>query len=239
MTAGSRPSETFGTDSRSVTDLLYGARNARATDARFRAQPIGTTRRSRRSSATSPRCRAAPRRASRSSPRPSSRAQPADARISTARHRESSRAPRAHRGGPGRSHAARAGSSSTRTTFDATFYCASVTRCYPGRASGRGDRTPTPAERRLCCTLAHRGASPSPPRRSWSRSAASPPRAIVGARTLTDCVGKSYLVDDAIAIPLPHPSGASAWLNDPINRRRLGKALTHARREIARLDDPG
>ena len=36
-------------------------------------------------------------------------------------------------------------------TFYATFYCASVTRCYPGRtAGGRGDRTPTPAERRLC-----------------------------------------------------------------------------------------
>src|SRR5947199_108640 len=35
--------------------------------------------------------------------------------------------------------------------FYATFYCASVTRCYPGKpASGRGDRTPTPAEQELC-----------------------------------------------------------------------------------------
>src|SRR6059058_5259868 len=35
--------------------------------------------------------------------------------------------------------------------FYATFFCASVTRCYPGRAaSGRGDRTPTPRERDLC-----------------------------------------------------------------------------------------
>ena len=35
--------------------------------------------------------------------------------------------------------------------FYATFYCASVTRCYPGRpASGRGDRTPTTEEQRLC-----------------------------------------------------------------------------------------
>ena len=57
-------------------------------------------------------------------------------------------------------------------------------------------------------------------------------------RTLADCVGDSYRVDNAIAIPLPHPSGASSWLNDPVNRSRLGKALTHARREIARLDDP-
>src|SRR5207248_1429937 len=35
--------------------------------------------------------------------------------------------------------------------FYATFYCASVTRCYPGRAaSGRGDRAPAPREQDLC-----------------------------------------------------------------------------------------
>ena len=35
--------------------------------------------------------------------------------------------------------------------FYATFYCASVTRCYPGRAaSGHGDRTPDLAEQALC-----------------------------------------------------------------------------------------
>ena len=54
---------------------------------------------------------------------------------------------------------------------------------------------------------------------------------------MTDFVGKSYMLGDAIAIPLPHPSGASGWLNDPANRARLGKALTHVRRELARLGD--
>jgi len=35
--------------------------------------------------------------------------------------------------------------------FYETFYCASVTRCYPGRhPSGRGDRPATPAEVALC-----------------------------------------------------------------------------------------
>src|SRR5436305_2834374 len=35
--------------------------------------------------------------------------------------------------------------------FYASFYCASVTRCFPGPApSGRGDRTPTPREQELC-----------------------------------------------------------------------------------------
>jgi len=43
------------------------------------------------------------------------------------------------------------------------------------------------------------------------------------------------VLDDAIAVPLPHPSGASGWLNDETNRGRLGKALTHVRRELERL----
>ena len=121
--------------------------------------------------------------------------------------------------------------------FYATFYCASVTRCYPGRTAGRGDRTPTPAEQRLCASWREEELRLIRPTLVITVGGLAA-RAIVGARTLADCVGKSYLVDDAVAIPLPHPSGASAWLNDPVNRRRLGKALTHARREIARLDDP-
>ena len=35
--------------------------------------------------------------------------------------------------------------------FYSTFYCSSVTRCYPGRhPSGRGDRPPSPRELELC-----------------------------------------------------------------------------------------
>ena len=35
--------------------------------------------------------------------------------------------------------------------FYGTFYCVSVTRCYPGRhPSGRGDRPATPRELELC-----------------------------------------------------------------------------------------
>ena len=116
-----------------------------------------------------------------------------------------------------------------------TFYCGSVTRCYPGRpASGRGDRTPTPAEQRLCEFW-----------RDWELRLLRPElivtvgglalRRLLGVATLTDAIGKSYMRDDAIVIPLPHPSGASGWLNDRSNRARLGKALTHVRRELARL----
>ena len=60
-------------------------------------------------------------------------------------------------------------------------------------------------------------------------------RRLLGISTLNECIGKSYMRDGAIVIPLPHPSGASSWLNDQANRARLGKALTHVRRELQRL----
>ena len=75
----------------------------------------------------------------------------ASARTSSARRPASSRARSSGPGAaaPGRRSAA--GSSSTRTRSTTTFYCAAVTRCYPGRPpSGRGDRTPTPREQELC-----------------------------------------------------------------------------------------
>ena len=53
--------------------------------------------------------------------------------------------------------------------------------------------------------------------------------------SLTGAIGKSYLRGDTIVVPLPHPSGASGWLNDAQNRARLGKALAHVRRELARI----
>jgi uracil-DNA glycosylase family 4 len=121
--------------------------------------------------------------------------------------------------------------------FYATFYCASVTRCYPGRpTSGRGDRTPTPREQELCRYW-----------RDWELELLRPElvltvggmavKRLLGIASLTECIGKSYTLGDAIVIPLPHPSGASGWLNAPENKARLGKALTHVRREVARLGD--
>jgi uracil-DNA glycosylase family 4 len=120
--------------------------------------------------------------------------------------------------------------------FYATFYCASVTRCYPGRAgSGRGDRMPTPREQRLCAPWREHELRLLRPQLVVTVGGLAS-RRLLGIRKLTDAIGKSYAVEGAIVIPLPHPSGASGWLNDPTNRARLGKALTHVRREVSRLD---
>jgi uracil-DNA glycosylase len=119
--------------------------------------------------------------------------------------------------------------------FYATFYCASVTRCYPGRAlSGRGDRTPTPREQELCSFW-----------RDWELELLRPRlivtvgglalRRLLGLSSLTPCIGERYELDGTPVVPLPHPSGASGWLNDPANRERLATATALVRDELAQL----
>lgn len=118
-----------------------------------------------------------------------------------------------------------------------TSYCSAVTRCYPGRASsGRGDRTPTAREQALCAPWREQELRLLRPKLIVTVGGLAL-RRLLGLPALTDAIGKSYLLDEAILIPLPHPSGASGWLNDPQNRARLGKAATHVRRELSRLTE--
>ena len=119
--------------------------------------------------------------------------------------------------------------------FYRTFYCASVTRCYPGRAlSGRGDRTPTPREQELCSFW-----------KDWELELLRPRlivpvgglaiRRLLGISGLAECIGRRYELDGAAVVPLPHPSGASSWLNSPANRELTMRAAALVRRELARL----
>ena len=119
--------------------------------------------------------------------------------------------------------------------FYGTFYCASVTRCYPGKSpSGSGDRTPTPREQELCSFW-----------REWELRLIRPElilvvgglsaRRLLGIANLGESIGGRYELDGATAIPLPHPSGTSRWLNDPANRERLGEALAVVSEELRRL----
>ena len=120
-------------------------------------------------------------------------------------------------------------------TFYATFYCASVTRCYPGRSRpGEGDRTPTPREQELCSFWL-----------DWELELLRPQlivtvgglalRRLLGLTVLTESVGERYEREGAVVVPLPHPSGASGWLNAPANRARLDVALGVVQEELVRL----
>jgi uracil-DNA glycosylase len=119
--------------------------------------------------------------------------------------------------------------------FYATFYCASVTRCYPGRAvSGRGDRTPAPEEQRLCERWRDEELRLLRPRLVVTVGGLAA-RRLLGVRSVSESVGVRYELDGAVAIPLPHPSGASSWLNVPENRARVAEAVATIRAELARL----
>jgi uracil-DNA glycosylase len=118
--------------------------------------------------------------------------------------------------------------------FYATFYCCSVTRCYPGKSpSGRGDRAPTPRELLLCRPWLDnelRLLRPTLIVPVGSLAIAS----LLGPRRLADCVGARFSLGDATAIPLPHPSGASGWLNLPENRDRRERAIALVQDELAK-----
>jgi uracil-DNA glycosylase family 4 len=119
--------------------------------------------------------------------------------------------------------------------FYSTFYCASVTRCYPGRApSGSGDRTPTRREQELCSFWFE-----------WELRLLRPNlivavgglaiRRLLGIANL-ECIGTAFEYGVAVVIPLPHPSGVSRWLNVPANRARLDAAVALVRANLRPLD---
>ena len=122
--------------------------------------------------------------------------------------------------------------------FYDTFYCAAVTRCYPGKApSGRGDRTPTPQERALCAVWREHELRLLQPELIVTVGGLAA-RALLGRKSL-DCVGERCELNGVPAIPLPHPSGASGWLNSPANRELLAQATELLRAELGSLPVQG
>jgi uracil-DNA glycosylase len=121
-------------------------------------------------------------------------------------------------------------------SFYATFFCASVTRCYPGRAaSGRGDRTPTPREQELCQFWRDWELELLRPRLIVTVGGLALKRLLGVPGSLTDCIGSRFELDGIPVVPLPHPSGASSWPNVPSNKIRLERALALVHAELMRI----
>lgn len=114
-------------------------------------------------------------------------------------------------------------------------YRTSITKCFPGKAAtGAGDRRPSPPEVALCAPWLDAELALVRPRvillvgtlaieRFWGRV------------QLSDVVGKSRVDGQRVLIPLPHPSGASRWLNEPGHRTLLHRALRIVRRHVRSL----
>ena len=110
-----------------------------------------------------------------------------------------------------------------------------VMRCYPGRDPGaRGDRRPTPGQLTRCAP--------------WTDAVLrllDPPLLIpvgglaiaaqLGPARLADVVGRRFERDGRALIPLPHPSGASAWTNSAANRELIAQAVGLIGVELRRL----
>jgi len=121
-------------------------------------------------------------------------------------------------------------------TFRASQYMTSVTKCYPGKhAKGHGDRVPSKEEQALC--------------RAWLEQeiALIRPRLIIpigklaiglffdSKLQLEDVIGTQLEREGRVIIPLPHPSGASTWPNQPENAKRIQKAIRLIAKQRARL----
>jgi uracil-DNA glycosylase len=120
--------------------------------------------------------------------------------------------------------------------FYATFYCASVTRCFPGRLpSGGGDRRPTQREQELCSFWREWEFKLLRPRLILAVGGMAVYR-LLGLKDLAGCIGERFELGEALVVPLPHPSGQSRWLNAVENQALLERALDLIRAELARLE---
>jgi uracil-DNA glycosylase len=104
------------------------------------------------------------------------------------------------------------------------IYLSALARCFPGKAPGGGDRAPSRAMIANCRPHLSREFDLLRP------GVVAPVgglavRELLGIRRLSEAVGEIILRDGVVYVPLPHPSGASTWLNLPENRGRLFRAL--------------
>jgi uracil-DNA glycosylase len=116
------------------------------------------------------------------------------------------------------------------------LYIAAITRCYPGaHPSGRGDRVPAPWERAQCGDWLAGELRILEPALLVPVGRLAIDR-FLGARPLAELVGREHEVTHeggrSIAIPLPHPSGASSWVNLPAHRALLDQALELLRERL-------
>ncbi len=113
--------------------------------------------------------------------------------------------------------------------FRASQYITAITKCYPGKGNGRGDRVPTAAERKLCVPFLARELDIIRPQLIIPVGRVAIDH-FLGRGKLADLIGNVFERDGRLLLPLPHPSGADLWLNRPKSQALIRAALDHLRR---------
>jgi len=120
--------------------------------------------------------------------------------------------------------------------FRRRYYMTAVTKCYPGKhPKGKGDRKPSTAEQRLCRPFLDREIELVQPRVILAVGGLAIETVLGRKVRLEEAVGQKFEVDGRLVLPLPHPSGASLWLNQPENQARLARALAILKDELLPL----
>ena len=115
--------------------------------------------------------------------------------------------------------------------FRATQYMTAITKCFPGKSpGGRGDRAPSRAEQKLCAPFLERELALVAPAIIIPVGGLAI-RRFLGKVKLVDVVGTATQDEQGRRIvPLPHPSGASLWLNKPEHQALVQRAIEHLRK---------
>ena len=119
------------------------------------------------------------------------------------------------------------------------IYIAAVTRCYPGPSpSGRGDRVPSNDEQEACAVWLEQELEIIRPRLLIPVGRLAITRFLPNL-PLDQLVGRAHEVTHrrgrCVAIPLPHPSGASSWIHEGDHPQLLEAAIALIGRELGRL----
>jgi uracil-DNA glycosylase len=121
--------------------------------------------------------------------------------------------------------------------FRASVYMAAVARCFPGKASGGGDRKPDAEEVIRCEKWLAREVAILEPDLVVAVGTLAIERVLGAKAPLAEIVGTTRRARwhgrEVDVIPLPHPSGASPWHKIEPGKMLLDKALQRLARHPA------
>ncbi len=120
--------------------------------------------------------------------------------------------------------------------FRGRQYMTSVTKCFPGKSEGGGDRVPSKQERDLCAPYLEREIELVDPALIIPVGRLAINLYFPVSRPLTQIIGREIEREGRWVIPLPHPSGASRWHQIEANRARISQAVSKIAARHRQLD---